>query len=100
MGIGAAAVMPLMPAGVAEAARQAVAARRHGAPLTFFTPAQHRTVDVLAELIIPADDRSPGAHANVRRGSRGRRAGFTRRSRRAEIAEVSRCGRDSSARSA
>ena len=62
VGIGAAAVMPLMPAGIAEAARQAVAARKHGAPLTFFTPAQHRTVDVLAELIIPADDRSPGAH--------------------------------------
>lgn len=31
--------------------------------LTFFTPAQHRTVDVLSELIIPADDRTPGASA-------------------------------------
>ena len=33
------------------------------AALKFFTPAQHRTVDVLSELIIPADDRSPGAKA-------------------------------------
>jgi Gluconate 2-dehydrogenase subunit 3 len=62
VGLGAAAVMPLMPVGAAEAARRAVAARKAGAPLKFFTAAQHHTVDVLAELIIPADDRSPGAH--------------------------------------
>jgi gluconate 2-dehydrogenase gamma chain len=61
-GLGAVAVVPLMPAEAAESVRQAIAARKAGAPLAFFTPAQHRTVDVLAEQIIPADDRSPGAH--------------------------------------
>jgi hypothetical protein len=47
------------------AAQQAVAARKAGAPLKFFTRAQHHTADVLSELIIRADDRSPdakGAH--------------------------------------
>jgi hypothetical protein len=62
-GIGAATLIPLVPAEAAQAARKAVAARRAGAPLKFFTPAQHHTVDILAELIIPADDRSPGAKA-------------------------------------
>ena len=62
-GIGAATLIPLVPAEAAQAARRAVAARAAGAPLKFFTPAQHHTVDVLAELIIPADDRSPGAKA-------------------------------------
>jgi hypothetical protein len=57
-GIGAAAVIPLVPAEVAEAARAAV--RQGGGP-KFFTPAQHRAVDALSEAIIPADDRSPGA---------------------------------------
>lgn len=52
-----------------ESARaQALAVRAQatagGAPgLRFFTAAQHRTVDVLSELIIPTDDRSPGASA-------------------------------------
>jgi hypothetical protein len=62
-GIGAATIIPLVPVDVAEAAQKAVAKRRAGAALKFFTPAQHRTVDMLAELIIPADDRSPGAKA-------------------------------------
>lgn len=46
---------------------QAVAVRQQGAEaaggLKFFTEAQHRTVDVLSELIIPTDDHSPGASA-------------------------------------
>jgi hypothetical protein len=29
--------------------------------LQFFSPAQYKTVDTLMELIIPADERSPGA---------------------------------------
>jgi hypothetical protein len=58
-GVGAATVLPLVPADVAEAIRRAAA---EPGP-RFFTPAQHRTVDTLAELIIPADDRSPGARA-------------------------------------
>jgi gluconate 2-dehydrogenase gamma chain len=63
-GVGAAAVIPLIPADVAAAAQQAIAKRKAaGAAPKFFTPAQHRTVDVLSELIIPADDRSPGAKA-------------------------------------
>ena len=63
-GIGAATVIPLIPADVAEAAQKAIARRKAaGAAPKFFTPAQHRTVDVLSELIIPADDRSPGAKA-------------------------------------
>ena len=60
-GLGAATLIPLVPAEAAQAARKAVAARGAGAPLKFFTPAQHHTVDVLTELIIPADVRSPGA---------------------------------------
>jgi gluconate 2-dehydrogenase gamma chain len=31
--------------------------------LQFFTPAENELVDQLAEIIIPADDHSPGAHA-------------------------------------
>ena len=62
-GLGVATLMPMVPAEAAQAARKAVAARTAGAPLRFFTPAQHHTVDVLTELIIPADDRSPGAKA-------------------------------------
>ena len=62
MGVGAAAMIPLVPAEVAEAAQRAVAG---GKPviLKFFTVAQHRTVDALTEVIIPADERSPGARA-------------------------------------
>jgi hypothetical protein len=62
LGVGAAAMIPLVPAEVAEAAQRAVAG---GKPviLKFFTVAQHRTVDALTEVIIPADERSPGARA-------------------------------------
>ncbi len=47
---------------------QAVAVRTQAAAapatgLQFLTAAQHRTVDVMSELIIPADSRSPGARA-------------------------------------
>ncbi len=31
--------------------------------LQFFTPAEDRLIDHIAEMIIPSDDRSPGAHA-------------------------------------
>ena len=62
MGVGAAVMIPLVPVEVAEAAQQAVAG---GKPLAlkFFTAAQHRTVDALADVIIPADEHSPGARA-------------------------------------
>jgi hypothetical protein len=56
-------------AALSEAAwAQAVAVRTQAAAapatgLKFFTAAQHRTVDVLSELIIPADERSGGASA-------------------------------------
>jgi gluconate 2-dehydrogenase gamma chain len=46
----------------ALAVRSQAAARSAGG-LAFFTAPQHRLVDVLSELIIPADDRSPGASA-------------------------------------
>ena len=62
-GLGAATLIPLVPAEAAQAARRAVAARGAGAPLKFFSAGQHHTVDLLTELIIPADDRSPGARA-------------------------------------
>lgn len=47
---------------------QALAVRKQAAAappagLQFFTPAQHHTVDILTELIIPADAHSPGARA-------------------------------------
>jgi gluconate 2-dehydrogenase gamma chain len=62
MGVGAAAMIPLVPAAVVAAAQPAVSG---GKPvvLKFFTAAQHRTVDALTEVILPADDRSPGARA-------------------------------------
>lgn len=42
---------------------RAQAASAPAAGLKFFTSAQHRTVDILSELIIPSDERSPGASA-------------------------------------
>jgi hypothetical protein len=39
------------------------AAASPAAGLLFFTPAQHQTVDILSELIIPSDARSKGASA-------------------------------------
>ena len=64
-GVGAVVTAPAL----SEAAwTQALAVRQReaAAPTTglqFFTPAQHRTVDVLSELIIPTDAHSPGASA-------------------------------------
>jgi hypothetical protein len=46
----------------ALAVRTQATSQAHLAP-AFFTGAQHRLVDVLSELIIPADERSPGASA-------------------------------------
>lgn len=51
---GAVAVAPAVPALAQQAASPA---------LRFFTPAEFRMVDELSELIIPADDHSPGARA-------------------------------------
>lgn len=62
MGVGAAAMIPFVPAEVAAAAQRAVAGGTPAA-LKFFTAAQHRTVDALTEVIIPTDERSPGARA-------------------------------------
>ena len=62
MGVGAAAMIPLVPAEVAAAAQRAVASGKTVA-LKFFTAAQHRAVDALTEVIIPTDERSPGAKA-------------------------------------
>ena len=62
VGVGAAAMVPLVPAEVAAAAQRAIASGKPVA-LTFFTAAQHRTVDAFTEVIIPADGRSPGARA-------------------------------------
>jgi len=65
MGVGAVVSAP----GLTEAAwAQALAVRAQAAStpatgLKFLTAAQHRTVDVLSDLIIPADSRSPGASA-------------------------------------
>jgi hypothetical protein len=66
----ATAVGAVMPAAaLSEAAwAQAIAVRQQAAAapataLKFFTAAQHHTVDVLSELIIPADGHSPGASA-------------------------------------
>jgi hypothetical protein len=65
VGVGAAMNFPAL----SEAAwAQAVAVRQQAASesaagLRFFTPAEHRTVDRLSDLIIPADDHSPGASA-------------------------------------
>jgi gluconate 2-dehydrogenase gamma chain len=64
-GMGAVMAAPAL----SEAAwAQALAVREQAAAapataLKFFTAAQHRTVDVLSELIIPADAHSPGASA-------------------------------------
>jgi len=62
IGVGAAAMIPLVPAEVAAAAQGAVASGKTVA-LKFFTAAQHRAVDALTEVIIPTDERSPGARA-------------------------------------
>jgi glucoside 3-dehydrogenase (cytochrome c) hitch-hiker subunit len=58
--IGAAAPLEAQHAGHAPAA--AAAAAETAAGLRFFSPAQNALVDRLAEMILPADDHSPGAH--------------------------------------
>jgi hypothetical protein len=63
--MGAAMAAPVLSEaawGQAMAVRQQAAAAPSTA-LKFFTAAEHRTVDVLSELIIPADSRSGGASA-------------------------------------
>lgn len=62
VGVGVAVMIPLVPAEVAAAAQRAVASGTPAA-LKFFTAAQHRAVDALTEVIIPTDERSPGARA-------------------------------------
>jgi gluconate 2-dehydrogenase gamma chain len=64
-GVGAVMAAPVLSE---SAWAQALAVREQAASATtaglkFFTPAQHHTVDVLSELIIPADAHSPGASA-------------------------------------
>jgi gluconate 2-dehydrogenase gamma chain len=59
---GAAAALPFLSEESAAALEQV--RKTNGAPvLRFFTRAQYHTVDVLAERIIPGDERSGGAHA-------------------------------------
>jgi hypothetical protein len=65
LGVGAAVSLPAL----SDAAwAQALALRQQAAAdvasgLRFFTAAEHRLVDRLTEMIIPADDQSPGASA-------------------------------------
>jgi hypothetical protein len=63
------AALAMLGAGVAagrlEAAQQhlhALAAKPEQYKLQFFSPAEHDLIDAVAELIIPADTHSPGAH--------------------------------------
>ena len=48
---------------IAQHQHQAAATVAKPYHLQFFTPAQHRLLDELAETILPADDHSPGARA-------------------------------------
>lgn len=65
VGVGAVASFP----GLSEAAwAQALAVRQQASAqpatgLRFFTAAEHTIVDTLSEIVIPADERSPGARA-------------------------------------
>jgi hypothetical protein len=61
-GLGAVVSVPLLR-GEAEALQKSLPKAAAVHKLRFFTPAQHKTVETIAELIIPADDRSPGAKA-------------------------------------
>lgn len=49
--------------GLGDEAAAQIPATATPAPLTFFTPAELALVDGLSEIIIPADDHSPGAKA-------------------------------------
>jgi len=61
-GLGAVVSVPLLRSEV-EALQKSIPKAGAVHKLRFFTPAQHKTVETIAELIIPADDRSPGAKA-------------------------------------
>lgn len=61
-GVGAIAVWPYLSDSAAEAFAAIQAAQAPPKPV-FLTPAQYATLDSLAETMIPADDRSPGARA-------------------------------------
>jgi hypothetical protein len=58
----AAAAIPFLSPESAEALQQ-IRSGAAGSKFLFFTRAQHATVDVLSERLIPADDHSPGASA-------------------------------------
>jgi hypothetical protein len=60
-GVGAAALSEAAWAQALAVRSQAALGSATGS--AFFTPAQHRIVDMLSELIIPADEHSPGASA-------------------------------------
>jgi gluconate 2-dehydrogenase gamma chain len=47
--------------GIAQAQLNALRKNGPGQPLLFLTPEEHELVEILAEMIIPADDHSPGA---------------------------------------
>jgi gluconate 2-dehydrogenase gamma chain len=62
VGAGVAASLPFLSEESAEALEQV--RQTNGPPrLRFFTRAQYATVDALSERLIPADERSGGAHA-------------------------------------
>lgn len=61
-GVGAAVATPLLAATTAAQKKRRPAEKRKKAPL-FFTPEEFALADELTELIIPADDHSPGARA-------------------------------------
>lgn len=61
-GLGAVVSVPLLRSEV-EALQKSLPKAAAVHRLRFFTPAQHKTVETITELIIPADDRSPGAKA-------------------------------------
>jgi gluconate 2-dehydrogenase gamma chain len=57
MGVAAARV------GIAQEHLHTIKTRPQNYTLQFFTPAEDRLIDQIAEMILPADDHSPGAHA-------------------------------------
>lgn len=61
-------MLALAGAGVLNSRLNAAQAQLHAlrkngtAPLQFFTASEHQFIDTLAEMILPADEHSPGAH--------------------------------------
>ena len=49
--------------GIAQQHLHTIKTQPQNYKLQFFTPAEERLIDHVAEMIIPADDHSPGAHA-------------------------------------